>query len=162
MTLYFEGEGAWVEWTGQAVNGVRHPLNVEQLWSTDDLERAGLYSPVVPRVPSGQVVTHRYVDRVDGVVTWVYTLEGSPLADLNRIQFEFMVEKLGLEDDIFSAIEAMPNETDDEENAKIMALVLFRSGQRFERSHPLFTTLAPAIGLTSEQIDAAWRIALTI
>lgn len=162
MTLFFEHEGGWVEWTGQPINGVRHPSNIESIWNAEDLNAAGLYVPVTPTVPSGQIVTHKVVQRVDGVVTWVYTLESAPLRDLNRIQFEFMVEKLRLSDAIDAAIEAMPETTDVEDSAKIMARVLFRSGDRFERTHPLFSVLAPAIGLTEEQIDQAWLTALTI
>lgn len=75
---------------------------------------------------------------------------------LNRIQFEFMLEKLGITDAISAAIDAMPETTEAERNEKILARVLFRSGQEFVRDHPLFTQLAPAIGMTPQQIDAAW------
>ena len=76
---------------------------------------------------------------------------------LNRIQFEFMVEKLGIGTAVQGAIEAMPDGDE-----KILARVLFRSGGEFIRSHPLFTTLAPAVGFTSEQIDAAWLQAMAV
>ena len=70
---------------------------------------------------------------------------------INRVQFEFMIDKLGIGPAIEQAIEAMP-----EGDGKIMARVLFRSGQEFFRSHALFTQLAPAVGLTSEKVDEAW------
>jgi len=76
---------------------------------------------------------------------------------LNRIQFEFMVEKLGVGAAIEAAIEAIP-----EGDEQILARVLYRSGQLFERGHSLFTTLAPAVGLTTEQIDAAWLQAMAV
>lgn len=98
----------------------------------------------------------------NGGVIGPYVCNEPAFADLNRIQFEFMVEKLGLAPAIDAAIAAMPGGTDVEENAKIMAKVLFRSGQRFERSHPLFDALAPAVGLTPEQIDTAWRTAASL
>ena len=75
---------------------------------------------------------------------------------LNRIQFEFMVEKLGLRPIIDNAITAMPETTEEEINAKVMAKVLFNSGQEFYRLHPLFTQLAPLVGLTEEQLDQIW------
>lgn len=81
---------------------------------------------------------------------------------LNRIQFEFMVEKLGLTPVIDAAIAAMPETTEAEVNAKVMARVLFKSGQEFYRLHPLFTSLAPLVGLTEEQLDAIWLNARTI
>jgi hypothetical protein len=81
---------------------------------------------------------------------------------LNRIQFEFMVEKLGLTTVIDGAIAAMPETNEAEANAKIMARVLFKSGQEFFRLHPLFTQLAPLVGLTEEQLDQIWLNARTI
>lgn len=75
---------------------------------------------------------------------------------LNRIQFEFMVEKLGLNSVIDAAIAALPTSTEAETNAKIMAQVLFKSGQEFYRLHPLFAQLAPLVGLTDEQLDQIW------
>jgi hypothetical protein len=161
MTLYLEA-GGFAPWHGQAINDIRYPLNIEQLWTAAELAAIGLYSPAVPSVPAGKVVTSSRVARVDGVVTYVYTLESVPLADLNRIQFEFMIEKLGLASAIETALALMPDSTEAEQNAKIMARVLYRSGQKFERSHYLFTTLAPAVGLTTEQVDAAWAQALTV
>jgi hypothetical protein len=81
---------------------------------------------------------------------------------LNRIQFEFMVEKLGLTQVIDAAIAAMPETTEEEANTKVMARVLFKSGQEFYRLHPLFSSLAPLVGLTEEQLDAIWLNARTI
>lgn len=81
---------------------------------------------------------------------------------LNRIQFEFMVEKLGLTSVIDAAIAAMPETNEQEINTKVMARVLFKSGQEFYRLHPLFTSLAPLVGLTEEQLDAIWLNARTI
>lgn len=75
---------------------------------------------------------------------------------LNRIQFEFMIEKLNLNDVIDVAIAAMPSSTEQEINAKIMARVLFKSGQDFYRLHPLFVQLAPIIGITDQQLDGIW------
>lgn len=81
---------------------------------------------------------------------------------LNRIQFEFMVEKLGLNSVIDDAIASMPETTETEVNTKVMARVLFKSGQEFYRLHPLFSTLAPLVGLTEEQLDAIWLNARTV
>lgn len=81
---------------------------------------------------------------------------------LSRIQFKFMVRKLGLNEAVPQAIAALPSETDGEANFKIMAETLWEDGQSFERSHPLFAALAPALGLTSDQIDGAWLQAMTV
>lgn len=163
MTLWIDDNGTFREWDGrEKIGNISYQPNIGELWSADDLAAIGLYAPVVPAVPAGKVVVGKTVERVNGVVTFVYVLESVPLSDLNRIQFEFMVEKLGIGPAIEAAIAALPDGTELEQNAKIMARVLYRSGQRFERSHSLFTELAPAVGFTSEQIDAAWLVALSI
>ena len=56
----------------------------------------------------------------------------------------------------------MPETTEAEANAKVMARVLFKSGQEFDRLHPLFSSLAPVVGLTEQQLDAIWLNARTI
>lgn len=163
MSLYLEDGPTFRPWDGiEKIGGISYQPNIGELWGVSELAAIGLYEPAVPAVPSGKVVAGKTVQRVNGVVTFVYVLESVPLSDLNRIQFEFMVEKLAIGPDIEAAIAAMPEDTEIEQNAKIMARVLYRSGQKFERSHSLFTVLAPAVGFTPEQIDAAWTTALTI
>jgi hypothetical protein len=163
MSLYLEERGSFREWNGrEKIGNTSYQPNIGDLWPPEELAALNLYEPVVPPVPPGKQVAGKTVQRVKGVVTFVYVLESVPLSDLNRIQFEFMVEKLGIGPAIEQAIAAMSDGTDLEQNAKIMARVLYRSGQRFERSHPLFTELASAVGLTAEQVDAAWRVALSI
>ena len=163
MSLYLDERGNFRPWDGrEKIRGISYQPNIGDLWTADELASLGLYEPVRPAVPRGKVVASERVARVDDVVTFVYTLESVPLPDLNRIQFEFMVEKLGIGAAIEQAIAAMPEDTEPAQNAKILARVLYRSGQTFERSHPLFTELAPAVGFTPEQIDAAWIGALTV
>lgn len=81
---------------------------------------------------------------------------------LNRIQFKFMVRKLGLNTAIPQAIAALPSGTEAETDFKLMAETLWEDGDRFERAHPLFAALAPALNLTTEQIDEAWLQAMAV
>lgn len=81
---------------------------------------------------------------------------------LTRIQFKFMVRKLGLNAAIPQAIAALPSGTEAETDFKLMAETLWEDGDRFERAHPLFSALGPALGLTSEQIDEAWLAAMAV
>lgn len=81
---------------------------------------------------------------------------------LNRIQFKFMVRKLGLLDAIPEKIAELPESNETEVNFKLMAETLWEDGERFERSHPLFAVLGPALNLTSGQIDAAWLSAMSV
>lgn len=168
MTLYIEtSNGVFSVWPGTPIDDIRHPINIEQLWSNSELNAIGLYIPAAAAtVPPSKVVVSTSVQRVDGVVKYVNVLEDK-VEDpsnfvLNRIQFEFIISKLGLVTAIDAAIEAMPESTDEEVNAKIMARVLRQYGQDFERNHPLFTELAPLVGITSEQIDYMWLLAKDI
>lgn len=163
MTLWLEDQGSFHEWDGrEKIGDISYQPNIGDLWTAEDLAVIGLYKPVEPPVPFGKVVVGKTVQRSNGVVTYLYTLESVPLSDLNRIQFRFMVKKLGVGPAIEQAIAAMPAGSELEQNGKILAETLWEDGQLFERSHPLFTQLAPSVGLSPEQIDAAWLVALTI
>ena len=85
MTLYLE-EGGFQPWAGEPIDGIRYPINIEQLWTDDELAAINLYRPVVPAVPFGKVVTHKTVQRVDGVVTFVYTLNDGQTAPPDPLQ----------------------------------------------------------------------------
>jgi len=78
---------------------------------------------------------------------------------LNRFQFDAMLRILGLTD---AAIEAAIDTavTDPTENA--IAKARFYRAETYNRSHPLFALLAPQVGLTGAQIDAAWATAVAI
>lgn len=82
-------------------------------------------------------------------------LPASPLSKpLDRIQFEFMVNKLGLTiAQIEAAVDSVPNLSEDE---KTLAKVLVRSGTKFVRSHPFMQLVPPLAGVTEEQLDEAW------
>lgn len=75
---------------------------------------------------------------------------------LNKMQFDFMVEYLGLADGMDAAVAAMPEATDEDRRTKIAAKVLLRSAQTFHRDHPMVAALAAALKLSDAQLDAAW------
>lgn len=70
---------------------------------------------------------------------------------LKRWQFKAMVEILGVSQAIEDAISAIP-----EPMARAVAMARYRESDVYRRNDPLFDQLAPAVGLTGEQIDAAW------
>lgn len=76
--LYRETPQGFVGWIGEPIDGIKHPLNIEALWSAQDLVAIGLYRPEVPVIPDNKIVTGEIVARVNGVVTYVYTLEDAP------------------------------------------------------------------------------------
>ena len=77
--LYIETPEAFVPWTGQPVNGVRHPTNIEDVWTDEEIAAAGLFKPAdADPVPEGKVVVSAEVQRVNGVVKYVNTLADVP------------------------------------------------------------------------------------
>ncbi|MBS3648616.1 DUF4376 domain-containing protein [Pseudaminobacter sp. 19-2017] len=75
MPLFKEVEGQFLQWVGEPVGDVRHPMNIEEFWSDEDLEAIGLYRPVEPDpIPAGKVATLTHPARVNGVVKYVHTL----------------------------------------------------------------------------------------
>jgi hypothetical protein len=76
---------------------------------------------------------------------------------LNRIQFMAMVEILGKT----AAIETAINGIADVQQ-RAVAKAKFYHSSRYDRADPLFDTLAPAVGLTDAEIDAAWLQAAAI
>jgi hypothetical protein len=78
---------------------------------------------------------------------------------LNRVQFKSMLAILNITiDQINAAIDAAI--TDQTQNT--IAKVKVTESELYHRNDPLFGALAPAIGLTAEQIDTAWEQALQI
>lgn len=70
---------------------------------------------------------------------------------LKRWQFAAMCQFLGVADQIEAAIAAL-----DDPLTKAIALARYRESDVYQRDDPLIEQLAPAVGLTAEQVDAAW------
>mgnify|MGYP001611457923 CR=1 FL=1 len=67
MTLYREVSGQFTIWVGEQIDGVSHPLNVENIWSKPELAVVGLYSPdPADAIPAGKVSSKVEVKRVNG------------------------------------------------------------------------------------------------
>jgi len=145
-------------WAGEPINAIRYPANIEQLWTAEDLAELGLYTPVDPGVPDGKVSTGQSVERISGVVTIVHALEDAPappFRDIPRPSFLFMMNKIGItEAQVEGLIGQMPPG-----DARDLALIVFKNQQTFKRDNSLLATLTAAAGLTSEQVDTAWRAA---
>lgn len=71
--------GVFAQWRGEPINDVRYPLSISDSWSDEELAAIGLYRPApADPVPEGKISTGQLVQRVDGVVKWVHTLEDAP------------------------------------------------------------------------------------
>lgn len=73
---------------------------------------------------------------------------------LEPFQFYAMLEIIGKTGAVASAIASIPDATQ-----RAVAQAKFQHMKEFERSDLLFTVLAPAVGLTDADIDAAWLLA---
>lgn len=85
-----------------------------------------------------------------------YTLEDIPPKGpldypLKRWQFRAMVDYLGKGPAIEAAISAITDPM-----TKAVALARYKDSDLYERADPLFDQLAPIVGLTDAEIDAAW------
>ena len=55
--LYRVVNGSPVPWTGERIDGIAHPLDIEHRLSDEDLSKMGLYrEPPVPDPPPGKYV----------------------------------------------------------------------------------------------------------
>jgi hypothetical protein len=126
-------------WKGERIDGIAHPRNIEQLWTTEQLAAIGLevVPPPEPAPPS--------TDPAD------YPLE--------PFQFYAMLEIIGsqsdpardLEAEILAAIDAIPDL-----NTKAVARAKLKHTSLFHRDNPLFAQIAPTLGMNDAEIDAAW------
>jgi hypothetical protein len=83
-----------------------------------------------------------------------------PFKALSRPAFLFMMSKIGVtEAAVEQLIAGMPEGTQTEQDAKALALIVFKNTTTFERTNQLLNTLTAAYGLTTDQVDAAWQAA---
>lgn len=62
-------------WTGEAINDVRYPLNIESLYSAEELAALGLYSVPNPVIPDGKRAVNMRIGVVQGRPAWEFELE---------------------------------------------------------------------------------------
>lgn len=85
-------------------------------------------------------------------------LEAIPFRDLSRPAFLFLMAKLGItKETVHGLVDAMPDSTPEEADAKMLARIVFDEQQSFARNNALLEMLAAAAGLTDDQINSAWR-----
>ena len=87
MTLYIDERGNFRPWDGrEKIGGISYQSNIGDLWSADALAAIGLYEPAKPQIPDGKRVESKRVQRVNGVVTYVYTLTDGASAPPDPLQ----------------------------------------------------------------------------
>jgi hypothetical protein len=156
MSLYAEvSPGVFERWTGQPINGTKYPPN----WSKEELIEFGLFEPVRPAVPTGKRVVSETVQRVAGVVKFIYTLEDLSEDELypplEKWKFWAIIELAGLKPALLAAIDSIPDAT-----FKVIAKAKLEdpAGGVYNRSDPLFHNpyLQMQLKLTDVEIDDLW------
>lgn len=79
VNIYREvSNGVFQIWTGEAIDDIQYPTNIDVLWSNTELNAIGLYIPYDPGVPDGYSVANTSVHRVGDTVRYVYSLVADP------------------------------------------------------------------------------------
>lgn len=160
--LYLETPSGFEAWAGQAIDGVLHPLTIEQHWATPELAAIGLCKPAdaVP-VPEGKVVASTGVQRIGGVVKFVHVLEDAPPPSTNPAdypllpwQFKAMVMYLGKDAAIRIEINKI---TDSLQRAAAMAR--YEHASAYVYTDPMMQAMRIAIGLPEQEMVDAWMAA---
>lgn len=162
--LYLEqSPGNFAPWGGEPINAIRYPINIEQLWTAEDLATLGLYAPVNPGVPDGKVSTGQSVARVNGVVTIVHTLEDIPLppaptpstSPLSNRQLRLGLIRHGIGlSAVAAAIAAIEDET-----ARDEATVWWEYSDTIHWDHPMTQTLIGLMGIPLANAETMWMVA---
>lgn len=161
--LYKETPDGFVLWTGEPIDGVRHPMNIEDLWTPQELADVGLYVPVETAVPEGKIAVSTGVYRVNGVVQYVHTLEDAPppnpadypLSD-RQLRLGLILAGFNLAT-IQAAIDAIPDAMQ-----RAIAQVWWDRSIQTHWEHPMTQTLIGLVGLTQQQAAAMWLSAKDI
>lgn len=159
MTLYLETPSGFQPWAGEAIDEVRHPLDIESLWPDADLAAIALYKPAAADpVPDGKIIVSTSVERVVEVVQFVHVLADVPApstdpADYPLLpwQFKAMVMYLGKDADIRAAI----NTTADGLH-RATAMSRYENASCYVYSDPLMQAMRAAVGLSEQELSDAW------
>ncbi len=148
----------FVPWHGEAINEIVYPLEIESLWDSNQLIGVGLTNVVeAESAPIGQHYVGEFtIARVQGVVSFVGTLESDPLPDLLPYQFFSMLALSGQQAALDSFFAALP------EPQRTIATNKLNRSLSFQRTNSLVLAAQQALGLTDQQLDGLWLQASAI
>jgi hypothetical protein len=76
--LVIKTDDGLVPWNGEPIHGTSHPLNIEQLWSDEELAAVGLRRVADQPVPDDKVATGWTLEQTPAGVQNVPALEDKP------------------------------------------------------------------------------------
>lgn len=171
--LAYQSGGVYRPWTGEALAGVRHPLNIEQLWTDAQLAAVGLYRVIPFVAPDGYSRTGQpsYALSGSAVAETFSVLLDPPTQIISDRQF---FQALALQGAISqaealdavktgtipAAMQAYVNTLSG--NDRFNAQMLLSGAVEFRRDHPLVAAYAAAMGWTGTATDDLWRFAATL
>lgn len=155
--LYIKTKDAYELWNGEPINGVRHPKNIESVWSKEDLEAAGFHIVDLPVVPNGQKVTDQAIVEVEGKPVVEYTLVEESPADfpLTARQLRLGLIRNGIPlSTVINAIAGIQDELQRDE-----AQVYWEYSTHIRWEHPMTQALIAIAGIKQADAAAMWLVA---
>lgn len=165
---YKNNENQWIEWRpgSRLPSGLTPSRNAEQLMSELELEELGLYTIVVESIPLGKRSTAKTLTDVEGVPTYVHTLEDIPVPVPYTITRRQMILQL-VAQELITPEEALDAATTGAVPAAVQAVfdnlepmdqlaaeITWATMSVAERDNPLVAALAAANEMTDQDVDA--------
>lgn len=169
MLAYYY-QTAYKVWNGEPINGKRHPLSIENLWSEANLNAAGLFKITPFTVPEGKVTSgNPSYTLVGNKVVQSYSVVDAPVEVPEVIsdrQFAQQLRKIGMlthtealnfvktgtiPAQLSAFVSALPT-LEQRQDAEM----LLSGAIEFQRHHELTMAIAAAMGWTDQQVDDLW------
>lgn len=164
MLYYEQSANTFIPWLGQALEGIRHPLNIETLWTGEELAAKGLYIAAAADTPAvTKNITGTTIKRIGGTVKVVNTLVDKPPETPSDFVLSDRQLRLGLIAggiplaSIEAAIASIPDATQ-----RAAAEIWWDRSIEVHWDHPMTQSLIALVGITQEQAKAMWLAAKKI
>ena len=73
-------------WNGEPINDIQHPLEIERVWSSEQLNAVGLYRiEIETDIPEGKRSTGFTIEMINGVLNKVHSLDDVAAPDLDEM-----------------------------------------------------------------------------
>lgn len=71
-------DGEWTPWNGEVIDNTIYPLNIETLWTDEELAKIGLFPLTNADIPLNKVATDWRIEDVEGEPVRTPTLIDTP------------------------------------------------------------------------------------